>query len=126
MSRSLAIVTAITVILCACSAKDTQPIRVVVVDACPGGAVRPVCMSQKDMCVTPYPDAGKKCSDSSECAGDCLVDLTAHCDGAGKCTAPVVPGAGTRAFGTCEMDNDPCGSRIEVINGVIQAPVHVD
>src|SRR4051812_47959527 len=114
MSRTLAIVAAATVMLCACSAKNTQPTSVAVVDACPGGVVRPVCTSQKDMCVTPYPDAGRKCLDSSECAGRCLVDLTAHCDGAGKCTEPVVPETGARAFGTCEIDNNPCGSRIEV------------
>jgi len=126
MSRALVTFTTTALILCACSAKEPQPIHVAIVDTCHGGAVRPVCGSQKDMCVTPYPDAGKRCSDSSECAGDCLVDLTAHCDGAGKCTAPEVPASGTGAFGTCEVDNDPCGSRIEVINGVVQPPVHVD
>jgi len=126
MPRLLAIVAVATAILSACSAKDAQPIWVADVDSCPGGAVRPVCVAQKDMCVTPYPGAGKACSDSRECAGACLVDITAHCDGAGTCTAAVVPQAGARAIGACEVDNDPCGSRIEVVNGVVQLPVHVD
>jgi len=126
MSRSLAFVPLIATILCACSAKEPQPIHAAVVDACPGGAVRPVCRSQQDMCVTPYPDAGRACSDSTECAGDCLVDLAVRCDGAGNCAESEVPEIGASASGKCEVDNDPCGSRVEVVKGIVQAPVHVD
>jgi hypothetical protein len=126
MVRTVITVMALAVLLSACSKSDTEPMRVAVLDACPGGAVRPVCLSQTDMCVTPYPDAGKKCSDSSQCAGDCLIDMTTYCDKEGRCTDPETPEPGTKSFGVCELDNDPCGSRIEIVNGIAQPVVHID
>jgi hypothetical protein len=125
MSRSPSLV-ALLALLCSCSAEVPPQALGTVVEACPGGEVRPVCRLQKDMCVTPYPDAGKACSDSSECAGDCLLDLTVRCETVGNCSTQILPESGTRASGKCEVDNDPCGSRFEVVNGVVQAPVHVD
>ena len=112
--------------LVGCSDRSSKTISVSAVDSCPGGAVRPLCMSQQDKCVTPFPDAGKNCSSSSQCKGKCMVDLTAHCDGKGKCTEPEVPETGAKILGTCQVDDDPCGSFILVEGGVAQAPFHVD
>ncbi|MBP9756638.1 MAG: hypothetical protein KBD40_16710, partial [Phenylobacterium sp.] len=37
-----------------------------------GGTVRPVCRMQRPACVIAYADAGKSCSDKSDCLGRCL------------------------------------------------------
>jgi hypothetical protein len=112
--------------LAGCSERSAATVKVSVVDACPGGKVRPVCRSRQDQCVTPYVDAGKSCSSSSQCKGKCIVDLTVHCDALGNCTSRNPPETGARILGTCQVDNDPCGAFILVENGVAQAPVHVD
>jgi hypothetical protein len=35
-------------------------------------------MSGARICVIPFADAGRRCTDGSQCAGDCLVDPTAE------------------------------------------------
>jgi hypothetical protein len=75
-----------------------------------GGAGQRACLSQEYRCVMPYPDAGKSCSDSSECKGQCVVDLTDQCDASGKCVHAKVPEAGSEVGGVCQVDDDPCGS----------------
>lgn len=72
-----------------------------------GGTLRVVCMSGSLMCVIRAPDAGKACSDSSECSIACLAgdDRPANKD------LPV--------RGRCQEDNDPCGCRVFVKNGKI-------
>lgn len=82
-----------------------------------GGERRRVCMSQTFECVRPFSDAGKPCRDSSECEGECWVDLRAVCYGVGQCTEPAVPEPGTEVTGVCQSDNDPCGSFVFVRNG---------
>jgi hypothetical protein len=115
-----------SIALVGCSDRSAKTIGMSVVDTCPGGAVRPVCMSQQDKCVTQFPDAGKTCSTSSQCKGKCMVDLTAYCDSQGKCSAREPPETGARVLGTCQVDDNPCGSFIFVEGGVAQAPVHSD
>jgi hypothetical protein len=57
------------------------------------------------MCVVAYKDAGKVCSDSSQCEGRCIGDRDE--------TPP-----GQRVAGRCEADNDPCGCTTEIIGSV--------
>ena len=79
-----------------------------------GGEIRPVCRMQKPRCVTRYPDAGKPCSDKSQCHGRCLVD--------GE--QPSKPG--DPANGRCEADDDPCGCKLEVKDGKFAGGICVD
>lgn len=84
-----------------------------------GGNWQPVCLSRTYRCVTSYPDAGKACADSDQCAGDCVVDLATDCFN-GDCVEPVIPKRGDLVDGICEADDDPCGSKIEVLDGRAQ------
>ncbi|MBC6981859.1 hypothetical protein [Caulobacter sp. 17J80-11] len=70
-----------------------------------GGTVKPVCRRQLPQCVIAYPDAGKSCTDGSQCAGDCLYQGDA---------AP-----GTPVTGQCQADSDPCGCKTPVVGGKV-------
>ena len=76
------------------------------VEACRqrGGKIQDVCMVQMPACVTPYPDAGIPCRDSSECRGQCRYG-----------GEEVEIGAEVR--GECQEDDDPCGCFAEVVDG---------
>lgn len=39
-----------------------------------GGRVATAGLSGDDMCARPYADAGRACTDGSQCLGDCLLD----------------------------------------------------
>ncbi|HTU68329.1 MAG TPA: hypothetical protein VMF52_20470 [Steroidobacteraceae bacterium] len=69
-----------------------------------GGAIRPVCRRQIPRCLVPFADAGKACTDNSQCQGKCLVDSS-------------VQNTGPSITGRCQTDDDPCGCKIEVVNG---------
>ena len=45
-----------------------------------GGDWRRVSMAQVYQCVKPFADAGMVCGDSTECQGECLVELVTTCD----------------------------------------------
>jgi hypothetical protein len=91
-----------------------------------GGNWRKACIAQIEICVMPHHDAGKKCRNSSECEGRCVTDLTAHCDGAGRCTEPAVPNTGDLVTGMCQRDDAPCGTFIEIKDGRAQPAYHID
>ncbi|MBB4131797.1 hypothetical protein GGR62_002600 [Xanthomonas campestris] len=63
-------------------------------------------------CVVPYADAGKACTDNSDCSGDCLA-------------TSIVP-TGTATSGTCQRDSDRFGCRQEVVGGLGQAALCID
>ena len=75
-----------------------------------GGSVRGVGMFGTPACVKPFPDAGKACSDKSECQG--------------LCKAPENSVVGSRSEGTCQKDTHDihgCYDKIErgaVVGGV--------
>ena len=71
-----------------------------------GGEVRRVCLMGTPMCVVPFSDAGKTCSDSSECMGTCRGDGSAT--------------PGQPATGKCQANTDPCGCFQTVEKGVAQ------
>ena len=67
-----------------------------------GGSVRGVGMFGTPACVKPFPDAGKVCSDKSECQG--------------LCKAPETSVVGSRSNGTCQKDTHDiygCYDKIE-------------
>jgi hypothetical protein len=81
-----------------------------------GGTIRNVCRRQLPACVVPYPDGGKRCTDNAQCKGKCLVDTGT--DGSSE------PGGSVE--GKCQQDNDPCGCKIEVVNGKVAGGACVD
>lgn len=72
-----------------------------------GGHWQRICMMGTLACVTPYADAGKACTDGSECAGK-------------RCLAPTgtasLPGQGPMQ-GQCMANNNPCYFGINIEKG---------
>ncbi len=91
-----------------------------------GGDWRGVCLVQREQCVIPYSDGGKECSDSSECEGRCLADLTTKCTESAECIEPKILQPGEEVRGICQRDNDPCGSFIVIKNGRAEPVLHRD
>lgn len=77
-----------------------------------GGEIRKVCMLGTPMCVVAFSDAGKSCSDSSECMGNCTLPMSAP--------------PGQPATGQCTANNDPCGCFQLVEKGVAGYPLCAD
>lgn len=77
-----------------------------------GGAVQPVCMRGVPMCIVSFKDAGKVCSDSSECSGRCMAQNSPQPDKPAK--------------GVCAPDNQPCGCFQTVEKGLAGYPLCAD
>ena len=78
-----------------------------------GGSIRGVGMFGTPVCVKPFPDAGKVCSDKAECQG--------------MCKAPEGSIVGARSAGTCQKDTHDfygCYDKIEL--GIVVAGVCFD
>ena len=80
-----------------------------------GGDWRPVCRMQQPACITTFQDAGKACTDGSQCAGDCVAGTD----------APFAEG-GAAATGICAANNDPCGCKQKIEDGKATAAICVD
>ena len=92
-----------------------------------GGEWRAWCTPAVESCIMSWPDAGKACSDSSECASKtCMLDLTTHCDENKQCIEPVIPLTGTIAVGVCKGMDVSCGSYIEIKKGIVQEQYDID
>lgn len=74
-----------------------------------GGTWQPIGMRQSMACITKYPDAGKSCTDSSQCKGGCL-DVTPH-DHVGD------------RIGKCKTDDDHFGCTTYLTQGKRDGPV---
>ena len=72
-----------------------------------GGVIKSVCMLGIPFCIQNHMDAGKACSDSAECSGDCRRE-------------DEFVEAGSKAAGVCSADNDPCGCFQIITSGVAQ------
>ena len=79
-----------------------------------GGKIRKVCMSQMPVCIVPYADGGRDCTDNAQCQGRCLY------------AGPRIPLERGTVAGKCQVDDDPCGCRTEVVNGRIDDTLCVD
>ena len=78
-----------------------------------GGTIENVCYSGAEMCVVKFTDAGKACSNPSECLGACLSsDLQAQ--------------LGDTVKGICAASTQPCGLFLPVKNGKVAAYMWVD
>ena len=70
-----------------------------------GGEMRQVGRAQTWQCVIKYADAGQRCTDGSQCEGDCEI--------AGNSGIA----AGAAATGVCQADSNRFGCRTTVENG---------
>ncbi len=75
-----------------------------------GGKWGPVGLMGVEACTLDAPDAGKVCSDSSECVGECWS------------TAEI----GSKATGYCQPTNMPFGCHASVKDGVVQPALCAD
>jgi len=70
-----------------------------------GGVIKSTCMSRTPYCVISFSDAGKQCSDSSECLGRCQIKNQFVKEG-------------TKTTGSCSANNVPCGCYQTVAKGI--------
>jgi hypothetical protein len=78
-----------------------------------GGVFKRVGRAQVEVCAVPYADAGKTCSDKSDCIGVCIASYS--------------EGGSQTGAGTCQTDNAPlfgCYSLVE--KGVLRSARCVD
>ncbi|MGY2374467.1 hypothetical protein ACW9IB_08160 [Pseudomonas sp. SDO524_S393] len=78
-----------------------------------GGTMRQVGKLQSWQCITPYKDAGKACTDSSQCEGECQTSVTTQ---SGK--GPVT--------GACQADNGHFGCSATVEKGQLGRAICID
>ncbi len=80
-----------------------------------GGTMQRVGRMQTMQCVVRYADAGKRCTDSDQCAGECrTTDVTAR------------PAQGTAAVGQCQADSNRFGCFTRVEDGKADPTLCVD
>ncbi len=80
-----------------------------------GGKMLPQGRMQSVRCVITYADAGRRCTDGDDCAGDCRVGDVAN-----------APAAGTSAVGQCQASSSPFGCYTTVEGGKAEATICVD
>ncbi|HWQ88133.1 hypothetical protein [Brevundimonas sp.] len=79
------------------------------------GTMQPVGRMQTMQCVIRYADAGKRCTDSDQCAGECrTADVTAR------------PAEGAAVAGVCQADSNRFGCFTRVEDGKAEATLCVD
>ena len=80
-----------------------------------GGKMLPQGRMQSVRCVITYADAGRRCTDGDDCAGDCRV---------GDVASP--PAAGANAVGQCQVNSSRFGCYTTVEGGKAEATLCVD
>ncbi|MFY7718780.1 MAG: hypothetical protein ACOVQF_03300 [Brevundimonas sp.] len=80
-----------------------------------GGKMLPQGRMQSVRCVITYADAGRRCTDGDDCAGDCRVGDVAN-----------TPAAGAPAVGQCQVNSSRFGCYTTVEGGKAEATLCVD
>jgi hypothetical protein len=80
-----------------------------------GGKMLPQGRMQSVRCVISYADAGRRCTDGDDCAGDCRVGDVAN-----------PPAAGAPAVGQCQASSSRFGCYTTVEGGKAEATLCVD
>ena len=80
-----------------------------------GGKMLPQGRMQSVRCVITYADAGQRCTDGDDCAGDCRVEDVAD-----------APAAGANAVGQCQASSSRFGCYTTVEGGKAEATICVD
>jgi len=78
-----------------------------------GGEIRRVGRLQSEQCILKYADAGKPCTDSDQCAGDCRIEGNSGLN----------PSTVT---GQCQVDSDRFGCHTPVEDGNAGATLCID
>jgi len=79
------------------------------------GTMQPVGRMQTMQCVVRYADAGKRCTDSDQCAGECrTADIAAR------------PAEGATVAGVCQADSNRFGCFTRVEDGKAEATLCID
>ena len=79
-----------------------------------GGQMQQVGRMQSWRCVVKYADAGKRCTDASQCQGQCEIPGNSG----------VAPGAA--AVGQCQADSNRFGCRTTIKDGKAEATLCID
>ena len=74
----------------------------------------PICRMQQPACVLNFSDAGKSCTDSDQCQGNCYADLSQG------------PPDGKPVAGKCAVNSNPCGCNSRVEDGKATPTLCVD
>jgi hypothetical protein len=111
---ALTAVAALLLAGCAPTAEPAAPTAQTLASACAakGGAIQPVGKAQIPTCVVAYADAGKACTDKSQCEGACVLEGNLEPQG------PVT--------GACQKTNRQFGCYARVVNGKATAAICVD
>ncbi len=80
-----------------------------------GGKMLPQGRMQTVRCVITYADAGTRCTDGDDCAGDCRVEDVAN-----------APAAGANAVGQCQASSSRFGCYTTIEGGKAEATICVD
>lgn len=83
-----------------------------------GGTVGIMGLSGNEGCVRPMPDAGKSCTDGSQCKAGCYLDMSKP--------GFRYPKPGRRVVGTCAATDFPFGCRTAVVDGRAAVGLCVD
>lgn len=82
-----------------------------------GGEIRRIGRLQSPTCVIRYADAGKPCTDGTQCQGDCRADANLQPPAIGAPTPGRTPAAPDATRGRCAADSDPFGCYTRIENG---------
>ncbi|KHL26072.1 hypothetical protein PK98_05940 [Croceibacterium mercuriale] len=77
-----------------------------------GGLVQRRGRMQAELCVQPFADAGKTCTDGDQCAGDCITEAAQQ--------------GGTQVSGQCQADDRPFGCFAKVEDGRATGGICID
>lgn len=117
--RILAFAAAAALLLTACAptgtpTASTPPSAEAQAAACSakGGSIQPVGKAQIPTCVIPYADAGKACTDKSQCEGQCVLEGNLEPQG--------------EVAGACQKTNRQFGCYARVVNGKATGAICVD
>ena len=80
-----------------------------------GGKMMPQGRMQSVRCVITFADAGRRCTDGDDCAGDCRVEDVTD-----------APAAGANAAGRCQANSSRFGCYTTVEGGKAEATICVD
>jgi hypothetical protein len=111
---ALTAVAALLLSACAPTAQPAAPSAQSMASACAakGGSIQPVGRAQIPTCVTPYADAGKACTDKSQCQGACIAEGNLEAQGA--------------TSGQCQKTDRQFGCYAKVVNGKSTGAICVD
>lgn len=80
-----------------------------------GGEIRIDGMRGWQQCIQTFPDAGKACTDSGQCMGQCRLKLS-----------EAEANTGQPVTGTCQAKDSPFGCYATVENGKVQNTICID